>query len=257
MPGEAEHIHAQPPHIQVEKAGRLHRIGVQHNGTIQFLSPPPHRGRYIGKGVNRANFVVGVHYGNQGSAGADGVIHRFRANHPERVHRQIGNFITPVFQVLAGVQDGVVFDAGGDEVIAGFVQGGSYPVQGRVVRLGAAAGEHHLAAATAQHFRHPLPGVVQGVLGLLPDGVDAGGIAVQLGEVGPHRVKDPRVHRRSAGVIQIDKPGRGHRQPQLIPGCIVAQPPPARDICPLRRFPFCWGVFSPLRSVVGHFLRSS
>ena len=93
-------------------------------------------------------------------------------------------------------------------MVARFVERSSHALNGRIVRFGAAAGEHHFAGSAAQHLGYPLPRIVEGVTRLLPDGVDAGRIAVQLGEIGEHCLQDSRVGRSGAGVVQIYQPGR-------------------------------------------------
>ena len=215
MARQAQQIDAQAVDIQVEKAGGLHRVGVQHDGAGKLLRPPAHGGGNFGQRVDDADFVVGVHQGNQGSAAGDGLRHRLRRNQPVGVHRQIGHLEAARLQGLADVQHGVMFDGGGDDMVAGFLQGGSHALDGGVVGFGAAAGEHHLAVAAAQHAGHPLPRLIQGVARLLPHGVDAGGVAEQLGEVGRHRLQRRRRQRRSAGVVHIHEfaagPGSRHQ----------------------------------------------
>ena len=59
-------------------------------------------------------------------------------------HRQVGDLIALLLQILGGVEDGVVLDGGGDDVAAlpplqGHELG--HPPQGPVVRLRTAGGE--------------------------------------------------------------------------------------------------------------------
>ena len=116
--------------------------------------------------------------------------------------------------------------AGGDDVVSGFLQGCGYAHDGGVVRLGAAAGEHHLAGAAVQYPRHPLTGFVESVTGFLPHGVDAGRVAEQLREVGGHRPEHLRRQRSGASVVHVDDAAS-------IP--VLSHPSPAD--CPVTELP--------------------
>ena len=102
------------------------------------------------------------------------------------VDGEVGGFVALGFEVLAGVEDGVVFGAAGDDVVAGFLEGGGDADDGGVVGFGAAAGEYDFAGAAVEYAGDALAGFVEGVAGFLADGVDAGGVAEVLGEVGRH-----------------------------------------------------------------------
>ncbi len=210
VPGEAHHIDAQAAHVKVEETGGLHGVGMHHDAAVEFLRPLLHGGGDFGNGVDGANLIVGVHYGNNGGLAGDGVIDSLRVNLAVVINGQAGYVPTAVFQYLASVQYGVVFGAGRDDVAAGFLQRVGGAPDGGVVGLGAAAGEYHLAVAAVERFGHALAGGVQSVAGFLPDGVDAGGVAVELGEIGQHRLEHALVHRRGAGVVKVDVVLGGH-----------------------------------------------
>jgi len=84
------------------------------------------------------------------------------------------------------MQDGVVLDGGGDEVVAGVEDA----EEGEVVAFGAAGGEDDLGGAATEEASDGLAGVVDGgacVLALLVDGA---GVAEVLEEEGTHGVED-------------------------------------------------------------------
>ena len=81
------------------------------------------------------------------------------------------------------MQHGVMFGAGRDHVFAALLQGGGNPENRLVVRLGAAAGKHYFPRPAVQYRRHPVPGFIQRKPGFLAHGVDAGWVAVALGEI--------------------------------------------------------------------------
>ena len=119
------------------------------------------------------------------------------------IHGQVGDVEAGVLQVLAGVEHGVVLDGGGDDVAACGSKGVGDAAEGGVVRLGAAAGEHHLAGAAAENAGHGVAGVGEGLLRLLTDAVDAGGVAEKLRHVGQHELQHAPVKGRGARMVHV------------------------------------------------------
>src|ERR1700675_3542366 len=70
--------------------------------------------------VDYANFVVGVHDGDENGFGRNRFAHVFRINAAVFVHRQISYFVAVFLKALAGVQHGLVFNGLGDDVVALF-----------------------------------------------------------------------------------------------------------------------------------------
>ena len=66
-----------------------------------------------------------------------------------------------MLQELAGVQDGVVLDGAGNQVVAPVEVGKGRPLQGCVVRFRAAAGENHLARPAIQDLRDGIAGGIE------------------------------------------------------------------------------------------------
>ena len=111
--------------------------------------------------------------------------------------------------MLSGMEHRVVLDAGGDDVVARLLEGSGSAHYGGIVRLRAATGEHHLARAAVQHAGHPFPGLIQSVPGLLPHGVDAGGVAEQLREVRGHCPQHFGRQRRGPRMVHVHDAVRG------------------------------------------------
>ena len=62
--------------------------------------------------VDRANFVVGVHYRDNGGLVADGFFDRFRMYHARLVHVQpLDLEAVMLFELLGGLADGVMLGA--------------------------------------------------------------------------------------------------------------------------------------------------
>ena len=105
------------------------------------------------------------------------------------MHIQKGDLKALPFELLQGVQDGMVFKGSGDDMPLAPLQpklcGGE---EGLVVRLAAAGGEYKLP----------------GIGGLLTGGVEAGGIAIDPVQKGEHGVNGGGTHFGGCGVVCID-----------------------------------------------------
>jgi len=88
-----------------------------------------------------------------------------------------------------GAEDGVVLDAGGDEVsgCGGVLECAE---EGEVIALGAAGGEDDLGGAAVEEVGDLIAGVVDGGAGELALLMDGAGVAVVLEEEGTHGFED-------------------------------------------------------------------
>ena len=111
------------------------------------------------------------------------------------------------------MNDGVVLAGGRDDVAAVLLQGVGRPADRHVVGIGAAAGEDDVAVACIEDSSDLITGRVNGAGGVLPQPVDAGGVAVLPGEVGEHRLNDARINRRRRRMIKVN--GHGVSPPPL------------------------------------------
>ena len=119
-----------------------------------------------------------------------------------------------VMWVLGGVEQGMVLDGGGDDVAGGFPLEGHelhHALEGPVVRLGAAGGEEELLWLRPDAGGDVGPGLLQVGLGLLPKAVEAGGVAVALGQIGVHGLQRGAGQGGGARVVGIDETGHGCR----------------------------------------------
>ena len=105
--------------------------------------------------------------------------------------------------------DGVVLDGGGNDVPALLLTELRHPAQGPVVGLGAAGGEIELLRPGVQTGGDVRPGGFQIGLGLLTKGVETGGIAISLLQMGHHSGQRSGGKPGGGGVIGIEK--TGHR----------------------------------------------
>ena len=149
-------------------------------------------------GLIDANFVVGIHDGDQNRFRRDGLAHVFGIDAAVFLHRQISDFVAVFLEALAGIQHGLVLDGLGDDVIALFAVHFRDALDHQVVGFGGAAGEDDFfrrgvdqrSDLLTRGFHRFFAGPAEGV-------VAAGGVAKFLGEVRQHRFDT----RGSTGVV--------------------------------------------------------
>ena len=196
--GEGEHVHVQCFYVDGHMPNGLHGVGVEQR-PVRFGDLAQ-----FGDGLDGADLVVGVHDGNDGRLRPERLFKFLRMHQPELVHRQIGDFKALLFQLLAGVQHGVVLDLRGDDVVALIPAGVGRAADGPIVALGAAAGEVDLRTLRAQRRRHLPARPVQRRQRLAAKAVYARGIAVDIAKVGLHGLKHRLDDPRGGRVVHID-----------------------------------------------------
>ena len=117
-----------------------------------------------------------------------------------------GDVDVAVLERLGGVEDGVVLDAGGDDVGAlwwGRV-GGDGAEEGEVVALGAAGGEDDLGGAAVEEAGDGVAGVIDGGAGVLAVLVDGAGVAEVLDPEWAHGLEDLWEQRCGGVRVHVD-----------------------------------------------------
>jgi hypothetical protein len=104
--------------------------------------------------------------------------------------------------VLDGVEHGMVLGSGAhcEPTVAGH---GTH--HGRVVGLGAPAGEHHVTSVAADHCGHHIAGVVEGGAGGAGEAVRPRGVGELLVEERQHRLDRLATHRRAGRMVEVDE----------------------------------------------------
>ena len=151
-----------------------------------------------------AGFIVGHHDGDESGIFAQSPADIVGVNLSPAVHRYVGDFTSHLFQVLAGIQHGVMFDGRRNNVVAG--AGESEDSQ--VVAFGATAGKHDLGRTTSYKRRQRLAGSLNGCTRVLSMMVDGGRVAEALTEVGTHRVENLGEDRRGGVIVEVDSAHR-------------------------------------------------
>ena len=182
MPRDGKKIDIHLVYINGHRAESLHGIGMKHNAL--FLA---HRADLL-NGLDGADFVVGKHDGNQDGLVRNGVFHLLRRYQAVFVYLKIRYLKALFFQRLAGMQNGVVFNGGGDDMVAFVFMLIGHAAQRPVIAFGGAGGEENFARRGADGVCHLLSGMVDGFFGLPGETVYAGGVAKMLGKIRRHGV---------------------------------------------------------------------
>ena len=122
------------------------------------------------------------------------------------VHRQISDLEALFFQSLGGVEDGMVLNGGGDEML--FAPGllGMHPAaEGHVVRFAAAAGKINLGGVGVHQAGHLHPGILHGVMAGVTQRIQGAGVAVFRGEEGHHFFQNAGVDGGGRRVVSVYK----------------------------------------------------
>ena len=110
--GEAEQVAAQRLHIQRQLARALDRIRVEERARrVGRIGQHAHR-------LDHAGLVVGEHDADELRRGPQRRLQRAHLNQPLRCARQECDFDAALGQLLRRMQDGVVLNGCGDEVVA-------------------------------------------------------------------------------------------------------------------------------------------
>src|ERR1700722_9916064 len=187
-------------HVDRNLAHGLHAIDREENAV--FL------GNFadFGDRVDHANFIVGVHDGDQDGSRADGGFQFIQVDSTVLLDRQIGNFKAFFFQALAGVQDRFVLDGLGNDVIALFAEHLRDALDHQVVGFGRAAGkDDFFGRGTDQRSNLLTRGFDRFFASPAEAVIAACGIAKFLSEIRQHRFHNARVNRRGGVIIHINR----------------------------------------------------
>ena len=115
-------------------------------------------------GVDDPDFVVGIHDGDEDGGRLDGRLDILETDAAIARDREIAHLKTMLFQVLAGIQYGLVFDRLGDDVIALLTEHFRDALDHQVVGFRGAAGENDLFRGGVDECGNLLARVLDGFL---------------------------------------------------------------------------------------------
>src|SRR5438132_13001463 len=105
------------------------------------------------------------------------------------VNWQVGGFEAKTLQVLAGVQNGVMFYWRSDDMVALFLRSKGDAFDGQVIAFGATAQEGDFGRAASKDIGYLFASAVDGLHSMAPQSVDTAGIAIFCCKVRKHDVQ--------------------------------------------------------------------
>jgi len=197
---DADEVEAGVSERRDELAEALGGVGVEVGGVIDEA------GGDLVDGLDDAGLVIHVHDGDEegvvaaGGAEGGGVDESAGGGGDER------DVEAAASEFFEGLEDGVVFDPGGDDVAAiGAAAFGFEAEEGEVVALRGAGGEVDVAAVGGDDGGDAVAGGLDGAAGALAEVV---GAAAGVGEVGAHVAEDlvghAGVEGGGGGAVEVD-----------------------------------------------------
>ena len=185
---------------EVEPAGGLDGVGVQHSARCTLAN----HGRHRGEVGDRADLVVDGHHADDG----DVAVRAPRRAASRSTWRGGVDADDGAAAALDDLQHGVVLGRWAHRPATD-----DRADDRRVVALGAAAREDDLAWAAPDDVGDTVPGLVDGPPGIPGEAVRPAGVGEALGEERQHRLDRLRPHRRRRRMIEVHE--AGPRRPTL------------------------------------------
>ena len=138
MTGDAECIDAEPAHVEAQRSGSLHRIGV-HRRTDRVGSPRNRR-----DGLHGADLVIGIHDADERAVRSQRSGENVEPDQPIAIHCEASDLesVEPL-EIVTALKHGWMLDSGRDDVATARM--GERDAGDREIRsLRAAGGEHDL-----------------------------------------------------------------------------------------------------------------
>ena len=196
--GKGEQIDTQGIYVRGNLAHALHGIGMQVD--VLLRSQPAD----LLQRLDGSDLVVGMHDGDENGVGANGRLQGGEIDQALAGHGQIGDLKALLLQFAAGLQDGRMLDAGGDDMFARCPYCAAMPFRARLSDSVPPEVKMISSGFAAQELCHLLPGLFQSLFCLQAKAVQAGGIAELLGKVGQHGLQDLGRHGSGGGVVHVN-----------------------------------------------------
>ena len=207
MRRQAQEIDVVAPHVHVNLADALRRVGVERHAALATEGAD---GTDV---VQHADLVVGMHDGDDGRVVPDGVRHERRRDQAFRIRGEIGDVHAQAFEPRAGVQHGLVLVTRRHHMLPAHRL--DHALDGQVVGLGGAGGPDDLARVCMDERRHLGARRLDQFLRLPTIGV-APGRRIAEGALGQealaHALRHAGIHGRGGRVIQVQRLGARRRR---------------------------------------------
>jgi len=196
--GDGKKIDAESFYVERNFSGGLHGIGVEIDVTL--------RGEFsnLRERLHGAEFVVGVHDGDERGVRTKSFFDLLDRDDAVGIYGEIGDGDGVFFKRLASVEDGFVFDIGGDDVFGGAGRGADDSENGVIVGFCPATRKDDFLGTRAEKRGDLIAGGFDGGAGALANSVDRGGVAEVGGEIGKHRVEDGGFDGGGGVEIEVD-----------------------------------------------------
>jgi len=190
---EAEEVDAPIVDVDGDAAGGLDGVAVEED--VCFAGDAGD----FADGLEGADFVVDGHEGDEAGVGAERAAEVIGIDDAGGGDGEDGEGVAEAVELFGDVEDGGVFDGGGDDVGAG----GQGAEEGEVIRFGAAGGEDDLFGFGGEECGEGAAGGLELLAGLLAEGMNGGGVA-EVGRVSlRHGGEDGGVDGSCGVVVEI------------------------------------------------------
>ena len=161
----------------------LHRVCVEKNSVL------PGDQSDLFYGLDGTDLVIGGHHRDQDRLWPDLFLQILQTDDAVLIHIQIGDLRSALFrQVLAGMENGVMLDLRGDDMVSFILISLESSLQSPVVSLGAASGEIDLFFLCAQYVGDLFSGRCDAFFAPACQVIYTGWIPIQFTEIRQHRL---------------------------------------------------------------------
>ena len=196
---KGKHVDVLLADVDGQMTGSLHRIGVEQDAALAA------DGADLGNRLDRADLVVCIHDRHEAGILADGVRDLLGRDEAVFMNIEQRDLKALLLQPLQAVQDGMMLKGGGDDVLFSLARAErGRRQQGLIVRLAAAGRERDLPGVAAKVLCHRLTRSLQGLRSLLPQRIQARGVAIALAQEGQHGIHGGLTHPRGGSIVSIN-----------------------------------------------------
>lgn len=157
-------------------------------------------------GVERANFIVGEHKGDQNRIRANGLFHLLDGDQAITARHQVSDFKSLALQRAARIDDSFVLDFRRDDVLTALFIKMRNALDGEVVRFGSTRCKNDFFARSADQRTNLIASNLYSLFSLPTETVAAAGcITKDRRQIGHHRIEYPRIERCGCMVVEVNR----------------------------------------------------
>jgi len=204
--GERHHVDFQLLQVDLDLAGGLSRVDVEQDAL---------RTKQLANGsdvVDGADFVVHMHHRHQNGVFAQCRFDHRRSDQAVFGRLEVGDFETFTLQLAHGVEDSLVLDLAGDQVLAFGSVEMCRTLDSQVVGLGSARGPDDFTRVGIDQISHLTTGVFDGLFSFPAEHVGTGRRVTEVSvdqQAFTHLLRNARVDRGGRRVIKVNRQFHG------------------------------------------------